>query len=168
MQPAVNLKPALPQQRQEPAPQLGVESLKRLCRQSIEQHLCSQNLCSILRGVEALAPALNELREPLMTSLADNLDEAVLLDQAGFCSLPCRCLADLLDRPGLVRLSHMSQCCRLPVHQPCTGSWALCAWLLCSAYRPTCKGPTCSCQHRPPVHRSCPPAAVSGTHSDTL
>lgn len=104
MQPAVSRKPAATQQRQEPLPQLGAHSLKWLCRQSIEQHLCPENLCSLLHGVEELAPALDELREPLMSCLADNLEEVVVSDHDGFCSLPSTCLADLLDRPGLVRL----------------------------------------------------------------
>ncbi|DBB07891.1 TPA: hypothetical protein ACH3X3_009285 [Trebouxia sp. C0006] len=101
MQPAVGRKPAVIQQRQEPTPQLGAQSLKWLCRQSIEQHLCPENLCSLLHGVEELAPALDELREPLMSCLADNLEEVVMLDHDGFCSLPSTCLADLLNRPGL-------------------------------------------------------------------
>ncbi len=113
MQPAVGRKPAVIQQRQEPTPQLGAQSLKWLCRQSIEQHLCPENLCSLLHGVEELAPALDELREPLMSCLADKLEEVVMLDHDGFCSLPSTCLADLLNRPGLVRL-------------PCM----LCAWCL--------------------------------------
>ena len=102
MQPAVSLQTPMAEQKAEQHPECGAQSLKWLCRQSIEQHLDTHNLCSILHGVEVLAPALDEMKEPLMACLADNLEQIVDLDPAGFCMLPCTCLLDLLDRPGLV------------------------------------------------------------------
>ena len=107
MQPAVSLQRPPPEQTKGLLPRVGAQSLSWLCRQSIEQHLCPENLCSLLHGVEELAPAVDELREPLMSCLADNLEEVVVSDHDGFCSLPSTCLADLLNRPGLVRLPCM-------------------------------------------------------------
>ena len=104
MQPAVNLQPPPSQQQSQPSPELGAQPLKALCRQNIEQHLRPRNVCSILYGVEVLAPALDELCEPLMDCLADNLEDVLRLDQAGFCQLPCSCLITLLQRPGLVSI----------------------------------------------------------------
>lgn len=103
MRPAVSLCAPLAQQKADTEPQRGAPSLRWLCRQSIEQHLDTHNLCSILYGVEVLAPALDKLKEPLMTCLADNLEQVVQGDPEGFCSLPCTCMLDLLSRPGLVR-----------------------------------------------------------------
>ena len=103
MQPAVDLQSKVFQQQpQAPSFATGPQSLKALCRHSIEQHLTPQNLCSILYGVEVLAPALDELREPLLDCLADNLEDAAQLDHDHFCQLPCSCLMTLLERPGLV------------------------------------------------------------------
>jgi len=103
MQPAVSLQRPPPEQTKGLLPRVGAQSLSWLCRQSIEQHLSVENLCSVLYDVEVLAPALDELREPLMSCLADSLEEVVMLDHDGFCILPCSCLMELLDRPGLVR-----------------------------------------------------------------
>lgn len=102
MRPAVSLHTRLAQQTADPGPSRGAQSLSWLCRQSIQQHLDTHNLCSILHGVEVLAPALDEMMEPLMACLADNLEEVVQGNPGGFCSLPCTCLMDLLGRPGLV------------------------------------------------------------------
>ncbi|KAL3139743.1 hypothetical protein ABBQ38_004048 [Trebouxia sp. C0009 RCD-2024] len=101
MRPAVSLHAPLAQQKADTEPQRGAHSLRWLCRQSIEQHLDTHNLCSILYGVEVLAPALDQMKEPLLSCLADHLEQVVESDPKGFCSLPCTCLLDLLSRPGL-------------------------------------------------------------------
>ena len=103
MRPAVSLRAPLAQQKAETEPQRGAQSLRWLCRQSIERHLDTHNLCNILYGVEVLAPAMDQMKEPLMACLAENLEQVVEGDPEGFCSLPCTCLLDLLSRPGLVR-----------------------------------------------------------------
>lgn len=110
MRPAISLHTPLAEQQADPQPLRGAQSLKWLCRQSVEQHLDTHNLCSILHGVEVLAPALDEMKEPLMTCLADNLEQVVDLDPDGFCSLPCTSLMDFLSRPGLVRFLPRSFC----------------------------------------------------------
>ena len=110
MKPAVSLQQVARQQQQGPKLSLGTPSLERLCRQSIVQNLSTQNLCSILYAVELLAPALDELREPLMSCLSENLEEVASIDRDGFCKLPCSCLMHLLDRPGLVS-SYIHQAC---------------------------------------------------------
>ena len=104
MRPAVSLHTPFAQQKANTEPLRGAQSLRWLCRQSIEQHLDTHNLCSILHGVEVLAPALDQMKEPLVACLADNLEQVVQGDPDGFCSLPCACLMDLLSYPGLVRL----------------------------------------------------------------
>ena len=113
MQPAVSLQRSLAQQDSDAGPACGAPSLTWLCRQSIEQHLDTPNLCSILHGLELLAPALDDMKEPLMACLADNLQQIIDQDPTGFCMLPCTCLSDLLDSPRLV----MPYCCTATVPQ---------------------------------------------------
>lgn len=84
--------------------QYGTPSLRQLCRDSLEQHLDSETVCQALYVVEALEPALNELRPPLMASLGSNIQQVVEDDPGGFCQLPGSCLEALFQDPDLVRV----------------------------------------------------------------
>ena len=105
--PAVSLQSKQQQAHLQKAPhvQCGTPSLRQLCRISLEQHLDSGTVCQALYTVEALEPALNELKPPLMAALGSNIQQVVEDDPDGFCQLPSSCLETLFQEPDLVGIS---------------------------------------------------------------
>ena len=86
-----------------------VPTLMRQCSNVIMDSLSPENVCFNLLAAEALAPALEELQERLLTYLAQHLSAVVGCDLQGFVELPSSCLIQVLLCPSLVSTYQLEQ-----------------------------------------------------------
>ena len=79
-----------------------VSPLSAQCIRVIMDNLCPSSVCEGLLAVDALAPALDQLHDQLLTSLAKHLQLVVAADPVGFSMLPSFIIVQLLLCPSLV------------------------------------------------------------------
>ena len=77
-------------------------SLTELCAETVLDNLCPNSICSCLLLIGSLGSAMEQLHLQLLNFLAHNLVSVVTVDTAGFTTLPCSTIQQLLLCPALV------------------------------------------------------------------